>query len=204
MVPVEKHEVRHSPPQQINHIRTRQLIDILGMLGILGMHMNKTLYIRDEDAGVWERARELAGDKLSPVVVNALKQFVTEKEASARGHVRIVLKYKDGELPKAKAFCGTWIIPPHERFCEKSDEPLFGIGNHNDDVGLQRCFSIAITAKGAVVVFSFWSDRTSGTQSNEKFETYPSLLAASEVYEYKWAMSETFARYGVPIEELDL
>lgn len=38
--------------------------------------MNKTLYIRDEDAEIWDRARKIApGGKLSPIIVEALRRY---------------------------------------------------------------------------------------------------------------------------------
>ena len=79
--------------------------------------MNKTLYIRDEDVPLWDRARELAGDKLSPVVVESLKRFVAEEEARPKGFERIVLEFddaKDNGKPKRKAFSGRWIYSETE------------------------------------------------------------------------------------------
>jgi hypothetical protein len=81
--------------------------------------MNKTLYVREEDGAVWERARELAGDKLSPVIVTALKKFVAEKEAELNLMDRIVIRYSDkenGGRPTAKAFYGRWLITREEPY----------------------------------------------------------------------------------------
>lgn len=46
----------------------------------------KQLYIRDEDAPIWERAAALAdGDSLSAVVVKALRHWADVQEAQAEG-----------------------------------------------------------------------------------------------------------------------
>src|SRR6187200_2318353 len=43
-----------------------------------------TLYVKDADAPIWERARQLAGDSLSSVVCRALSAYVAEQEEMAR------------------------------------------------------------------------------------------------------------------------
>ncbi len=43
--------------------------------------MNKTIYIRDEDAPTWEKAREASGGHLSPIIMAALKQWLAEQES---------------------------------------------------------------------------------------------------------------------------
>ena len=67
--------------------------------------MNKTIYLKDGEGPLWERARELAGDKLSPVIVSALKQFVVVKEAESKGFQRIEVSFNDSDdydVPKRK------------------------------------------------------------------------------------------------------
>jgi len=43
-----------------------------------------TLYVKDADAPIWERARQLAGDSLSSIVSLALAAYVDEQETKAR------------------------------------------------------------------------------------------------------------------------
>jgi hypothetical protein len=47
--------------------------------------MNKTIYLPDEAAETWEKARRLANNRLSPVLLKALKESVAVKEAEATG-----------------------------------------------------------------------------------------------------------------------
>ena len=157
--------------------------------------MNKTLYIRDEDLPVWDRARELAGDKLSPVIVEALKRFVVEKEAQSRGFERIVVEYSDSldhGLPKAKAFFGRWIID--------RKKPL----ESYDNSSAEEVFSIAETAKTGVVVFKYRVDIGEGIQYGHKLLVYPSFSEAAADSEVNYAIREAMKRRGVPVEELDI
>src|SRR5438045_373533 len=86
--------------------------------------MKKTLYVRDEDEPIWERARELFGETLSPLIAQQLKLSIQAKEArdaQGKGFQRIVIEYSDSannHMPTKKAFVGWWIFPP--------DAPLEG------------------------------------------------------------------------------
>src|SRR5258708_1005394 len=79
--------------------------------------MNKTIYVRDEDTAIWDRAKELAGDKLAPVIMEGLKKYVAEREAQAKGFERIQIRFHDQQsngMPRAKAFYGRWIYSPEK------------------------------------------------------------------------------------------
>jgi hypothetical protein len=108
--------------------------------------MNKTIYLPDDEAETWDKARRLANDRLSPVILKALKEYIMTKEAEAAeaaGFERIEVEFDDSEdnnLPKRKAFRGRWIIPP--------GSPSRAIVN---DI-MSRASAVAVTAKGNVVV----------------------------------------------------
>lgn len=65
---------------------------------------------------VWDRARVLAGEKLSPVIVTGLKGFIAEKgaeEATSRGFSRIEVSYQDADehsIPRKKGLLGDGIF----------------------------------------------------------------------------------------------
>ncbi len=162
--------------------------------------MNKTLYIRDEDAPVWERARELSGEKLSPVIVDALKKYIAQKEAVEKGFERIVIEYADAldhYLPKIKAFYGRWIIPYKKPLEWTSlEEPLI------------EYYSVAITAKGSWVVY--FKKRTQGDDGGsswsieEKLRIFSSRSEAAADKEVGYGIREAVKIMGVPVEELDI
>lgn len=160
--------------------------------------MNKTLYIRDEDIPIWDRARELAGDKLSPVVVTGLKKFIAEKEAEeaeSRGFHRIALTYNDSaehNIPKTKAFIGKWLFP--------TTEPL---ELRDSDSYFSSYYSLAVTLKGNVVILA-WDNDAEGNKVKQRFNVFPSLQAAAANEDANYVARRAIKELGVPVEELDI
>jgi|ERR1039457_6587576 hypothetical protein len=159
--------------------------------------MNKTVYIRDEDEPIWDRARELTGAKgVSSVIVHGLKRYIAEreaKEAEGKGFERIKVSFNDADahhIPKIKVFHGKWIIPPTK------PEQVY-----NEEGTTQWSYSVAITAKGAVVVY--WVEEDSETIA-QRFKVYPSLEVAAADSEVNWAARKAIEEMGVPVEELDI
>jgi hypothetical protein len=160
--------------------------------------MNKTLYLPDDETETWEKARKLANDRLSPVIVKALKEFVTSKSAEARGFERIELAFADKDdngLPKRKAFYGRWIFPPRE--------PL---KYWNEDGTDGDFYCVAVTAKDNVVMYT-WSEGVDGGEhyiTHKRFRVYPSLAKAAEDPTVNVAARAASEELGVPVEELDI
>jgi len=159
--------------------------------------MNKTIYLREEEGPLWEKARELANDKLSPVIVEALKVFVAQKEAEqkiAMGFQRIVISYEDADdlsLPKKKAFVGRWIFSPENPFVlpwEFRDQ--------------DNSFAVAVTPKGAAVFYS-WQGPV-GSTPTARFRVFGSFEQAAADDACNAAAREAMNKIGVPIEELDI
>jgi|SRR3984957_2842320 hypothetical protein len=156
--------------------------------------MNKTVYLRDEEVPIWEKARELANDKLSPMIVKALKRYIAEKEALGKGYERIELKFndsQDNDLPKIKAFYGRWILD------EENPARIYRGGN---DV---QCSAVAETAKGNVVVYTHTEDPERGCWGY-KLLIYPSFELAASESSVNYAIREAVEKRGVPVEELDI
>ena len=159
--------------------------------------MNKTLYIRDEDTQIWDRARELAGDKLSPIIVAGLKKFIANKEAeeaASKGFGRIEVSFNDAgdhNIPKRKAFNGKWIYPP-EKPLEFSTE----------DGYTTFYYAIAQTAKGNFAFLSWEVDHEG--KGNYRFKVFPSLELAAEHKSLNAAARQAIKKLGVAVEELDI
>ena len=159
--------------------------------------MNKTIYLRDDEVPIWERAREISGDKLSPVIVSSLRRYVADKEAHAKSFERIVIQYQDSSehgIPKAKAFYGKWIIPPEEQYGYPISSSEF----------FRSCYAVAVTAKGAAVVYCWTLFEPSQGKSSERFFIYSDLEAAASDSEVNMAVREAIVRRGVPVVELDI
>jgi hypothetical protein len=163
--------------------------------------MNKTVYLPDDEVETWEKARRMAGDRLSPVILKALKEYIVTKEAEAAeaaGFERIELEFEDSDdshLLKRKAFRGKWIIPPEAPF--PPDLPLKLASS-------RRVYAIAVTAKAQVVVYTWMHDDDFEANYNYKFLVFPSLQEAAENSDLNSAVREAVRKRGVPVEELDI
>ena len=157
--------------------------------------VNKTLYVRDEDAPVWEKAQGLADGKLSSLVTNYLKRYVATQEAATKGYERIVLRLHENEIPKAYAFQGRWIIPPHKPFVVvRHDFP--------DD-----CYAVAETPKHNFVFLSwigiYGDPDPDGYFELERFDVADSLENKPEHIPAS-VIAEAMKRMGIAVQELDI
>lgn len=164
------------------------------------MAVNKTLYVRDEDAPIWDKARELVGDKLSTFVMNHLKQFVASKEAATGGFHRIVLTYREqGRLPRSKAFFGRWIIHPESPWEQPQGD------NWGNESGPPDLYAVAITSKNNIVVFNFYDLTDEGRYRYgdlNVFESFDEALTHSDIPND--LIATAMENLGVEVEELDI
>lgn len=70
------------------------------------MMPNKTIYVADADAPVFERAQELAGGNLSAVIARALRLFVQAEEANSTDVRDVTVKVGDNSNYQKKLFRG--------------------------------------------------------------------------------------------------
>jgi hypothetical protein len=160
--------------------------------------MNKTVYLRDEEVPIWEKARELSGDKLSPVILTALRTFIAAKESENTGYERILVEFNDANdhmLPKKNAFYGKWIISPNDRHVETYES--------RDQ---QDIYFVAETAKGNVVVIKYSEGVDNGDHwvSGKKFLVFASFHDAAANEEVNSAILKAVKLRGVPVQELDI
>ena len=163
--------------------------------------MNKTIYLRDDEVPIWERARELANDKLSPIIVAALKRFVNDKESQGKGFERIEIPFKDSMdngLPKIKAFFGKWIYDLQNPYISGFDP-----GDPGSYEGVDYHHSVAETIKGNFVFFTHEQDVERDCH-DYTFLVYPSFQAAAADPKVHEAAINAMEKRGVPIEELDI
>ena len=162
--------------------------------------MNKTIYVRDEDVATWERAKELAGDKLAPVIIDGLRSFVAKKEAELHGFERIEIQFRDSEandMPAAKAFVGRWIFPREEPLTLRDESMGFSIGDFGHSY-----YAVAQTAKRRIVVFS-WAVYA-GDAHNYRFQVFDDLDVLKNSGFPRDVTAAIVEALGVEIEELDI
>lgn len=170
-----------------------------------GSPMNKTLYVKDEYGPIWDRARELTGDKLSQFILDKLRAFVSEREGQEQGYERILLRFYEDNLPTAKAFIGRWIIPPGRPviFVWKDDDSGERIDPH---------YLVAKTAKGSFAVLEYHTLPEPNEEGNatidgyyrfSKFHVVPTIEEMSRKVSSVLA-AEVMNRMGVEVQELDI
>jgi hypothetical protein len=157
------------------------------------------LYLPDDEAETWEKARRLANDRLSPVILKALKEYIMTKEgeaAEAAGFQRLELEYDDSDdnhLPKRKAFRGKWIFPP---------EDALRLPGAKFVDNQPRAYAVGFTAKGNVVVY-IWKFGAKHDYGH-RFLVFPSFEEAALDGDINFAIREAVRKRGVPVEELDI
>lgn len=179
--------------------------------------MNKTLYVKDEDGPIWEKARELAGDRLSPIVMEFLKQYVRTEEGSTRGFTRLILHYKDKGVPRAQAFVGRWLIPPvapwttngvlgmSEILVQRAGVALTAASGTRlrPPPTLPQNYAVAITAKSRVVVFIFDFQDSSGEFNQGILSVYDNFEQANENAP-PGLIEQAIRRRGIEVQDLDI
>ena len=66
----------------------------------------RTLYVREEDQPIWDKAKDIIGESLSAYLTNHLRTMISSHEAAAVGSERILLSFREGGIPKTKGFYG--------------------------------------------------------------------------------------------------
>jgi len=165
----------------------------------IGISVNKTIYVRDEDVPTWEKAKGLAGDKLSPIIASALKRYVAEEEWKQKGFERIEYEYSDQDcngLPRRKAFYGRWIFPP--------SKPYGGFSEKRQEFDRSV---VALTAKGYVIVCTWTEgrdDEGNDWASYKRFRVFRSFETGAQDPSCSWVVTSAIREVGVPVEELDV
>ena len=146
----------------------------------------------------------MANDRLSPVLLKSLKEFIAVKESEARGRERIQVEFSDSDdynLPNIKAFHGKWIFSPSEPL----RVPL------NDACTKNEIYCIAVTGKDNVVVHTWTTEiETKGEDAGNqytwggRFLVFSSFEEAARNDKLNHAIREAIRKRGVPVEELDI
>jgi hypothetical protein len=123
------------------------------------MSPNKTLYIRDEDTPLWERAEQAAQQtrqSVSQLVTAALRQHLpsisTPDDATEDIRVRVGPRVDPlnnvpssaADYGRTEAFTGRWLVPPGDQ--SQSRSTLQTTGYH---------YAVALTRRGKIAVYRY-------------------------------------------------
>lgn len=135
---------------------------------------NKTIYVRDEDLPIFDRAVELAGDSLSSVIAEAIRRYVEMEEMKSEGFEEVTVLEGVGDNMRKKKFIGKEI--------SYHDPDPFRKGFDG------TVYTLYLTKKGSYVVEIFhWDRRDDVPQSSElviedsidelkKYDNIPAVL----------------------------
>jgi len=104
---------------------------------------NKTLYIRDEDMPIWERAEQAAKQarqSLSQLVIGALQRYLPLEPPN--GDLEQIT-VEVGEHRLKKRFIGRWLVDPDEHET-RTDQQGFDAGAY---------WGVALTKRGRIAVY---------------------------------------------------
>jgi len=106
---------------------------------------NKTIYIREADADVWQRAEQLAGDSVSALITEALRRYVEEEELKERTGMESIEVELWGpeDMPYQAAFVGRWLLWPDENET-RTGEPGYDAGAY---------YGVALTRRANIAVY---------------------------------------------------
>jgi hypothetical protein len=120
------------------------------------MAANKTLYIRDEDAAVWERAEQAASrtrQSVSQLVTAALRHYLPtvhtpdDHMEDIRVRVGTGTSHFDAtfeDYDQVESFTGRWLVPP-------GDEARSAAARHASGYS----YGVALTRRGQIAVYSY-------------------------------------------------
>lgn len=106
---------------------------------------NKTIYVKDSDRELWERAERLGGGSVSALLTEALRKYVEESELKERGMetIGLDLGHNDG-TPRPVEFVGRWLLDPEPNET-RTTEPGYDGG---------AFYGVALTKKGRLAIVS--------------------------------------------------
>ena len=144
--------------------------------------MNKTLYVKDSDAPIWEQAEKLAVNGMSSLVTMLLKSYVDQHPApDEQGLTTIMVECrhrfgcegwsKNEAHPVKKSFVGRWLIPPEENLTEEYPST-------EAHPGLPMFFAIAQTKKGAIAVHEGDATGNDGWSELNHYRTFEEFKEA--------------------------
>jgi hypothetical protein len=151
------------------------------------MTPNKTLYVRDGDADVWEAAEKLAGGSLSQLVTQLLRDHVASQSQTEPERIVVPVLGADGESERDVAFWGRWIVgsPGDDDFRAGTDAGA--------------CWAVALTKKGQLAVYSWHCNGRWGPYLN----VYADVDHARRVGLPEELLAEVGGQLGM-VEELDI
>ena len=107
---------------------------------------NKTIYVKDADREIWEKAEELAGGSVSALITEALRRYVEEeerKEQVGMEDIYVELWRGPNNEPYTARLVGQWLLEA-DADDTRTMEPGFDAGAY---------YGVALTQRGNLAVY---------------------------------------------------
>lgn len=125
---------------------------------------NKSIYISEEDMPLFQKAQELAGESLSKVIVEALRQYIIKKETECSEYKEIVVWRGEEHYPLNSSNIEKSKFIGKEISSETMEDPY----ERNSTVGSR----LYVSLKGKLLL---WWIKCDGFVSEADFEVYENL-----------------------------
>ncbi len=144
---------------------------------------NKTIYIREADREIWEKAENLAGGSVSALITQALKRYVEEEQLRAQvdmEDIEVELSHDQGygweESAYQAQFVGQWLLEPDPDET-RTTEPGYDAGAY---------YGVALTQRGNIAVYM--------RHVNDRFAPTLHVYSSFEEAEQKGVPADILAR----------
>jgi hypothetical protein len=132
-----------------------------------------TLYVKDADLPLVEKAKQKLGDSLSAVFIDCIRKRLEElpPPKGKIGKITVEVRREAGAPTIRKSFEGRWLIHPDNDFLRAE----------SDDSGVRwdgkTTYGLAVTKKGALVVYESDPEENDGAATMEIYQDFDELKA---------------------------
>ena len=132
-----------------------------------------TLYVKDADLPLVEKAKQKLGDSLSAVFIDCIRKRLEElpPPKGKTGKITVEVRRETGAPTIRKSFEGRWLIHPDND----------NLRAESDDSGVRWdgkiTYGLALTKKGALVVYESDPEENDGVATMEIYQDFDELKA---------------------------
>ncbi len=158
--------------------------------------MKKQIYVRNEDAPIFDRAAELGGNNLSAVIAEALRRYVAAEEAKRQGfeeqEIRVgIWRERGADDVKTLKFIGKLLA---------TGTTYTGQATSGDDRGVD--YEIYATQKGKILVRRLAWSRWQGENDRATYKVFDTLEdVRKDEYAPGSLIEEAAEKMGVEVVE---
>jgi len=135
-----------------------------------------TLYIKDADLPMVEKAKKELGDSLSSIFIDCIRQRIEQIPAPKGETGKITVETRNSSSARTirKTFEGRWLIDENDKLTAENDE------NSAIQWDNYVTYRLAQTRKGALVVYACDPNDDDGEATMEVYDSFDDLKTAED------------------------